>query len=77
MIIICGNADKSQIDKLTKKFEADGFKTHLSEGTETTIIGLIGDTSKIDIEDVEAIDIVEKVQRVSEPYKLVNRKINS
>ncbi len=76
MIIICGKAEKAQIDKLTKKFEADGFRTHVSQGTETTIIGLIGDTSKIDIEDVEAIDIVEKVQRVSEPYKLVNRKFH-
>lgn len=76
MIIICGKAEKAQIDKLTEKFESDGFRTHVSQGTETTIIGLIGDTSKIDIEDVEAIDIVEKVQRVSEPYKLVNRKFH-
>lgn len=54
-----------------------GFRTHLSTGTETTIIGLIGDTSKIDVEDVAALDIVEKVQRVSEPYKLVNRKFHN
>lgn len=76
MIIICGNADKNQINTLTRKFESDGFRIHVSQGIETTIIGLIGDTSKIDVADVEAINIVEKVQRVSEPYKLVNRKFH-
>lgn len=77
MIIVCGNADKTKIRALTDKFESQGLKIHLSKGAETTIIGLIGDTSKINVEDVEALDIVEKVQRVSEPYKLVNRKFHS
>ena len=68
---------ETEIKNLTDKFEDLGFRTHLSTGTETTIIGLIGDTSKIDVEDVAALDIVEKVQRVSEPYKLVNRKFHN
>lgn len=76
MIIICKKADDCKINSLIENFEEKGFKTHLSKGTETTIIGLIGDTSKIDIEDVKALDIVENVQRVSEPYKLVNRKFH-
>lgn len=77
MIIVCKNSTEAEIKNLTDKFEDLGFRTHLSTGTETTIIGLIGDTSKIDIEDVAALDIVEKVQRVSEPYKLVNRKFHN
>lgn len=77
MIIVCKNSTETEIKKLTDKFEDLGFRTHLSTGTETTIIGLIGDTSKIDVEDVAALDIVEKVQRVSEPYKLVNRKFHN
>lgn len=77
MIIVCGNADKEKLRTLTEKFESQGFRIHLSKGAETTIIGLIGDTSRINVEDVEALDIVEKVQRVSEPYKLVNRKFHS
>ncbi len=76
MIIICKKAQQSHINNLIERFENSGFKTHLSQGTETTIIGLIGDTSKIVIEDIEALDMVEKVQRVSEPYKLVNRKFH-
>lgn len=77
MIIVCKNSTETEIKNLTDKFEDLGFRTHLSTGTETTIIGLIGDTSKIDVEDVAALDIVEKVQRVSEPYKLVNRKFHN
>ncbi len=77
MIIICKNKNEADIKALTNRFEDLGFRTHLSTGTESTIIGLIGDTSKIDIDDVKALDMVENVQRVSEPYKLVNRKFHS
>lgn len=77
MIIVCKNSNETDIKNLTDKFEDLGFRTHLSTGTETTIIGLIGNTSKIDVEDVAALNIVEKVQRVSEPYKLVNRKFHN
>ncbi len=77
MIIVCKNTNEADIKNLTGKFEDMGFRTHLSTGTESTIIGLIGDTSKIDVEDVQALEMVEKVQRVSEPYKLVNRKFHS
>ncbi|MBQ3565587.1 MAG: 3-deoxy-7-phosphoheptulonate synthase [Oscillospiraceae bacterium] len=77
MIIVCKNTNEADIKNLTEKFEDMGFRTHLSTGTESTIIGLIGDTSKIDVEDVQALEMVEKVQRVSEPYKLVNRKFHS
>ncbi|MBQ8435913.1 MAG: 3-deoxy-7-phosphoheptulonate synthase [Oscillospiraceae bacterium] len=77
MIIVCKNTNEAEVKTLTDRFEDLGFRTHISTGTESTIIGLIGDTSKIDVEDVQALDMVEKVQRVSEPYKLVNRKFHS
>jgi len=78
MIIVCKNsAGTKRIEELTNRFEAQGFRTHCSQGTQSTIIGLIGDTSKIDVEDVQALPIVEKVQRVSEPFKLVNRKFHA
>ena len=78
MIIVCKNsAGTKSIEELTQRFEAQGFRTHCSQGTQSTIIGLIGDTSKIDVEDVQALPIVEKVQRVSEPFKLVNRKFHT
>lgn len=77
MIIVCKNKNEAAVKALVDNFENLGFRTHLSTGTESTIIGLIGDTSKIDIEDVKAMDMVENVQRVSEPYKLVNRKFHT
>ena len=49
---------------------------HVSEGQEITILGLIGDTSRVDIELLNSLEIVETVKRVSEPFKQANRKFN-
>lgn len=49
---------------------------HISEGQEITILGLIGDTSRVDIELLSSLEIVETVKRVSEPFKQANRKFN-
>lgn len=78
MIIICKNsAPQSRIDSLIEELKTLGLETHCSVGTQSTIIGLVGDTSKVDIDSLNAIDIAEKVQRVSEPYKLANRKFHT
>ena len=49
---------------------------HISEGAEVTILGLIGDTSRVDMELLKSLEIVETVKRVSEPYKQANRKFH-
>jgi len=49
---------------------------HVSEGQEFTVLGLIGDTTRVDIELLSSLEIVETVRRVSEPFKQVNRKFN-
>ena len=49
---------------------------HLSQGKEVTILGLIGDTTRVDMELLASLDIVESVKRVSEPFKQVNRKFH-
>ena len=49
---------------------------HVSEGQEFTILGLIGDTTRVDIELLGSLEIVETVKRVSEPFKQANRKFN-
>ena len=56
-----------------KKMNLD---VHLSEGKEVTILGLIGDTSRVDMELLNSLEIVESVKRVSEPFKQVNRKFH-
>ncbi len=49
---------------------------HLSEGKEVTILGLIGDTSRVDMDLLSSLEIVESVKRVSEPFKQANRKFH-
>jgi 3-deoxy-7-phosphoheptulonate synthase len=77
IIIVKQHTPKPQIGRLLRQLEQKNFKTHLSEGENTTIIGLIGDTSTIDINTLKAINIVEDVRRVTEPYKKANRKFHT
>ena len=49
---------------------------HVSEGAEVTILGLIGDTSRVDMDLLKSLEIVETVKRVSEPFKQANRKFH-
>ena len=69
-------ATKQQIDNLISWFKSRGLDVHISEGSTHTIIGLVGDTSIIDIELLEAIEIIESVKRISDPFKSANRKFH-
>ena len=53
-----------------------GLRINYSEGEDTTILGLMGDTTRLDEGDIMAYDVVERVQRVTEPFKAVNRKFH-
>lgn len=68
---------KQQIDNLCDWFKSMGLEVHLSEGQFHTIIGLIGDTSKIDIDLLEGLSIIESVKRISEPFKSANRMFHT
>lgn len=76
IVILKQNAPKEKVHDLLENLKNQGVGIHFSEGTHTTLFGLVGDVSKIDQEALEALDIVETVKRVSEPYKLVNRKFH-
>jgi 3-deoxy-7-phosphoheptulonate synthase len=76
IIIVKKDIEREKLNDLIKKLEEKNFRTHLSEGANTTIVGLIGDTSTIDINSLRAFDIIEDVRRVSEPYKKANRKFH-
>lgn len=65
-----------QIHDLTEWLESMGLKVHLSRGDYATIVGLVGDTSNIDRELLESLDIVESVKTISEPFKKANRKFH-
>ncbi|MDR1755165.1 MAG: 3-deoxy-7-phosphoheptulonate synthase [Eubacterium sp.] len=78
MIIVCKPlVSEEKIDGLISLLNEQGIQTHKSTGLMSTVIGLVGDTSKVDIESLEALDITDKVRRVSEPYKLANRKFHN
>jgi len=68
--------NEQQIKKLTDWIEAQGLSVHLSTGHYQTIVGLIGDTSRIDEDLLASLDIVETVKRISEPFKNANRKFH-
>lgn len=63
-------------NQLTRWFEAQGLQVHASIGVDQTVLGLIGDTSCIDVEMLRLLDIVESVTEISDPFKSANRKFH-
>ena len=74
IIIVKNNYDDKQLNNLIEWVEGLGLTTNLSKGHHSTILGLVGDTSKVDIDLVRSLDIVEDVKRIQEPFKKANRK---
>ena len=67
---------QAQTDHLVRWLQNMNLEVHLSQGQEITILGLIGDTSRVDMELLRSLEIVETVKRVSEPFKQANRKFH-
>jgi 3-deoxy-7-phosphoheptulonate synthase len=76
VIVLKDGASKTQIDELIGWLTRFDVKSNLVEGVHSKIIGLIGDTTSVDIESVQAKEIVETVKRVQEPYKNANRRFH-
>ena len=74
--VLKSGVSHEQIDNLIEWFKSQGLKVHLSEGDYKTILGLIGDTTKIDIDLLKGLDIIESVTRITEPFKKANRKFH-
>ena len=67
---------KEEREQLIRWLESYGVRIHLSEGEYQTVIGLVGDTTRIDTDLISGLDIVENVTRISEPFKKANRKFH-
>ncbi len=76
IIIVKQDYDKQQLDSLTSWIKSQGLKIDVSKGQNNLILGLVGDTSKVDIDLIRSLDIVENVKRIQEPFKLANRKFH-
>ena len=74
--IVKQTATQEQLDQFVSWIENRGFRTNVSCGDNETIVGIIGDTTQIDPFLLESMDIIDQVQRVSEPYKLANRRFH-
>ena len=70
IIVLKDNPDQKQLENLVSWLKSMGLDIHMSKGQSATIMGLIGDTAAVDIDLINALDIVETVKRVQEPYKL-------
>jgi len=73
IIIVNGNSKTPEVKDLINWIEKKNFKTHLSEGEHKTIIGVVGDTSRLEIDSIRGFPIVSDVKRVQEPFKMANR----
>ena len=69
IVVLRQNPNRDQLDSLISWLQEKGIIIHTSLGEAHTILGLVGDTSKLDIDLIAALDIVEDVKRVQEPYK--------
>ena len=76
IIILKNNPEQTQLDSLLSWLDSQNITVHPTIGEHKTILGLVGDTSVIDMDLIAALDIVEDVKRVQEPYKNANRKFH-
>ena len=76
IIIMKPDASKEAVKKVTDLIEAKGLQPHLSEGSQVTIVGVVGDKTKLMGSNIEMSEGVDKVVSVTESYKLVNKKFH-
>ena len=76
IIILKKGADASQVEGLKNLLRARNITPQVSEGSLQTIIGCVGDVAHVDPSILEALDVVESVQRIQEPFKAANRKFH-
>ena len=76
IIVVRQSASKEQLDDFIHKISSDQVKVEMVRGANTTILGLVGDTSILDTDMIASESIVERVTRVQEPFKKANRKFH-
>ena len=77
IIVLKMGATVEQIEEVSTRLTDEGFKIHLSQGVEKTIMGAIGDRTRMEALDLEALPWVEKVVPILAPYKLVSREFHA
>ena len=76
IVILKPNAPQDKVQTLIHQLESQRLTVHFSQGVNSTLLGLVGDTASVDIDHLLADDVVADVKRISEPYKLANRRFH-
>ena len=76
IVLLKKDPREDELQNLVGWFRGMGLDVHVSRGSGHTLLGLIGDTSRIDIDLIQALELVESVTRIQEPYKNANRKFH-
>ena len=76
IIVLKKEVDEVAVRKFKEQLKEQGFELHESTGVSTSLIGIVGDTAKLDEDQIQAYSFVERVQRIQEPYKKANRKMH-
>lgn len=76
ILVLKSGTKESGISAVVANIEKEGLQTHVSKGTEVTIVGVVGDKSRLDIDRLKASPYIERVLSVTESYKLANKKFH-
>lgn len=76
IVVLKHGVQTERREQLIEWLKGMGLGIHISDGEYQTVLGLIGDTSKVDMDLIESLDIVDSVKRVTEPFKCCNRKFH-
>lgn len=76
IVVLKSNVEEEKRDQLIDWLKGIGLGVHVSTGDYQTVLGLIGDTSRVDIDLIDSLEIVDSVKRVSETFKCCNRKFH-
>ena len=76
IVVLKQNVPGEKREQLISWIEGNGLRVHVSEGEFQTVLGLIGDTTRIDMDLIESMEIVERVNRITDPFKRCNRKFH-
>ena len=76
IVVLKHGVTEQQMRNLIEWFKGQGVDVHVSKGIYQTVLGLVGDTSNIDMDLLRMLDIVDAVKRITDPFKKANRKFH-
>lgn len=76
IVVLKHNVQKEKRDQLVDWLQEQGLTVHVSQGDYQTVLGLVGDTTRVDMDLIESLGIVDSVKRITDPFKKSNRKFH-